>query len=123
MGVTRRSLLASLGAGGLAAAAGGAGYALGREDEPAPDARDQVVAFHGRHQAGIATPAQDRLHFALFNIADGLRRADLRELLRTWSAAAERMTADAPSATPGPRRSRRPRTPARRTASRRPTSR
>jgi deferrochelatase/peroxidase EfeB len=95
MALTRRALLASLGAGGMAAAAGG-GYALGREGESdagGPGAREQIVAFHGRHQAGIATPAQDRLHFAALDVEDGVRASDLRELLRTWSQAAERMTA------------------------------
>jgi deferrochelatase/peroxidase EfeB len=93
--LTRRALLASAAGGGMAAAAGG-GFVLGREsadDSDAPTAADQIVPFHGRHQAGIATPAQDRLHFAAFDVEDGLRADDLRELLRAWSRAAERMTA------------------------------
>jgi deferrochelatase/peroxidase EfeB len=93
MAFTRRRLLAS--AGGLAAAAGGGGFALGREtaDSDGPDPAAQTVPFHGEHQAGIATAAQDRLHFAAFDVEDGLRAADLRDLLREWSGAAERMTA------------------------------
>ncbi len=93
--LTRRALLASAAGGGMAAAAGG-GFVLGREsaDDPGgPSAADQIVPFHGRYQAGIATPAQDRLHFAAFDVEDGLRAGDLRELLRAWSRAAERMTA------------------------------
>ncbi|MEN3283723.1 MAG: deferrochelatase/peroxidase EfeB [Solirubrobacteraceae bacterium] len=95
MAFTRRRLLASAGAGGLAAAAGGGGFALGREtaSDGGPDAGAQIVPFHGEHQAGIATAAQDRLHFAAFDVEDGLRAADLRDLLREWSRAAERMTA------------------------------
>jgi deferrochelatase/peroxidase EfeB len=94
MAFTRRRLLASAGAGGLAAAAGGGGFALGRETaDDAPDTAAQIVPFHGEHQAGIATAAQDRLHFAAFDVEDGLRARDLRELLREWSRAAERMTA------------------------------
>jgi deferrochelatase/peroxidase EfeB len=95
MPFTRRRLLASAGAGGLAAAAGGGGFALGREtaSDGGPDTAEQVVPFHGEHQAGIATAAQDRLHFAAFDVEDGLRSADLRDLLREWSRAAERMTA------------------------------
>jgi deferrochelatase/peroxidase EfeB len=98
MAFTRRRLLASAGAGGLAAAAGGGGFALGRETAPdgSPDAAQQTVPFHGEHQAGIATAAQDRLHFAAFDIEDGLRARDLRDLLREWSRAAERMTAGDP---------------------------
>jgi deferrochelatase/peroxidase EfeB len=95
MTFTRRRLLASAGAGGLAAAAGGGGFALGREtaSDGGPGIAEQVVPFHGEHQAGIATAAQDRLHFAAFDVEDGLRAADLRDLLREWSRAAERMTA------------------------------
>jgi deferrochelatase/peroxidase EfeB len=90
--LTRRTLLASAAGGGIAAAAGG-GFVLGREGQSEPAAVDQTVAFHGRHQAGIATPAQDRLHFAAFDIEEGLGADDLRGLLREWSRAAERMTA------------------------------
>jgi deferrochelatase/peroxidase EfeB len=91
--LSRRALLASAAGGGIAAAAGG-GFVLGREGDSAPtSAADQTVPFNGRHQAGIATPAQDRLHFAAFDVEDGLRADDLRGLLRAWSGAAERMAA------------------------------
>jgi deferrochelatase/peroxidase EfeB len=90
---TRRRLLTSAGAGGLAAAAGGGGFALGRETAPDSSHAEHTVAFHGERQAGIATAAQDRLHFAAFDVEDGLRAGDLRALLREWSSAAERMTA------------------------------
>jgi deferrochelatase/peroxidase EfeB len=94
MAFTRRRLLASAGAGGLAAAAGGGGFALGRETaDDGADAAAQIVPFHGEHQAGIATAAQDRLHFAAFDVEDGLRARDVRDLLGEWSRAAERMTA------------------------------
>ena len=90
MALTRRALLASFGVGGIAAAAGG-GYALGREDESdagGPTRASRSSPFHGRHQAGIATPAQDRLHFAALDVEDGVRASDLRDLLRAWSRAA-----------------------------------
>jgi deferrochelatase/peroxidase EfeB len=91
--LSRRALLASAAGGGIAAAAGG-GFVLGRDGDSEPtSAADQTVPFHGRHQAGIATPAQDRLHFAAFDVEDGLRADDLRGLLRAWSGAAERMAA------------------------------
>jgi deferrochelatase/peroxidase EfeB len=94
--LSRRALLASAAGGGLAAAAAG-GFAAGREGDPEPTtAADQTVAFHGRHQAGIATPAQDRLHFAAFDVEDGLRAEDVRGLLRAWSAAAQRITTGRP---------------------------
>ena len=59
-------------------------------------ARDDVVAFYGEHQAGIATPAQDRLALAAFDVTDGARRSDLIALLRDWTAAAAAMTAGRP---------------------------
>jgi deferrochelatase/peroxidase EfeB len=94
--VSRRALLASAAGGGLAAAAAG-GFAAGRVDDHEPTkGADETVAFHGRHQAGIATPAQDRLHFAAFDVEDGLRAEDLGGLLRAWSAAAGRMTTGRP---------------------------
>jgi len=54
------------------------------------------VPFHGAHQAGIATPAQDRLHIAAFDLLDGVGRGALRDLLARWTQAAERMTAGRP---------------------------
>ncbi|HEV7750801.1 MAG TPA: iron uptake transporter deferrochelatase/peroxidase subunit [Baekduia sp.] len=93
MALTRRALLASGGAAGLAAAAAGAGFAAGQGTDGAghPNAGDHVVAFHGEHQAGITTPAQDRLHFAAFDVEPGATRTDLRDLLREWTVAAATM--------------------------------
>ncbi|MGJ7420299.1 iron uptake transporter deferrochelatase/peroxidase subunit, partial [Streptomyces cinereoruber] len=50
--------------------------------------------FHGPHQAGIATPVQDRLHFAAFDVTTK-DRAELVRLLKDWTRAAERLTAGA----------------------------
>src|SRR6478609_6074942 len=50
------------------------------------------VPFYGEHQAGIDTPAQDRLHFAAFDLVNPSRAA-LRELMQEWSSAAAEMTA------------------------------
>lgn len=52
--------------------------------------------FHGVHQAGVTTPAQDHLHFATFDMVDGSDRRDLIRLLRSWSDAAARMTQGQP---------------------------
>jgi len=49
--------------------------------------------FYGTHQAGIVTPAQDRLHFAAFDMANGMTRADLIDLLQDWTVASAAMTA------------------------------
>src|SRR4051794_35152596 len=92
MALTRRRLIA----GGGAAAAGaliGCSSGGSRADSSAstPDGAG-AVPFHGRYQAGIATPAQERLHFAAFDVT-ATRSSELRDLLRTWTDAAARMTA------------------------------
>lgn len=90
--VSRRGLFGAVGAGG--AAAGALAFAMGaskpQEAEGAADA--DVYPFYGQHQAGIVTPAQDRMHFAAFDTADGLGREGLIGLLREWTEAAARMT-------------------------------
>jgi deferrochelatase/peroxidase EfeB len=94
--VSRRRAIALAGAGvaGIAGiAATGAGWANGSFDDPAPgeDLAAGAVAFRGAQQAGIVTPAQDRLHFVAFDVIT-TDRERLVELLREWTAAAERMT-------------------------------
>jgi deferrochelatase/peroxidase EfeB len=91
--ITRRRLLASAGAGAAGLGLGGAtGYLVGHETAEAKSDGTGSVAFYGEHQAGIDTPAQDRLHFAAFDLVTE-NRAELRELLREWSQAAAEMTA------------------------------
>ncbi|MBA2948727.1 iron uptake transporter deferrochelatase/peroxidase subunit [Streptomyces himalayensis] len=92
---SRRSLLGWGGAGlALGAAAAGGAVAVARSaDSPAPAAESgAAVAFHGAHQAGIATPVQDRLHFAAFDVKTD-DRAEFVQLLNDWTKAADRMTA------------------------------
>ncbi|MFD3424075.1 iron uptake transporter deferrochelatase/peroxidase subunit [Streptomyces decoyicus] len=95
---SRRSLLGWGGAGLAlgAVAAGGTAAALrtGSDAQPAgADATSRsAVPFHGRHQAGIATAVQDRLHFASFDVTTE-DRAELIALLKEWTKAAARMTA------------------------------
>jgi len=92
----RRFLGVALSAAGVAAA-GGAGFGVARATEPsateptAPAPSDQVP-FYGEHQAGIATPAQDRLAFAAFDITTTDVHA-VQTVLGSWAAAAARMTA------------------------------
>jgi len=87
----RRTLLGS--AGALLA---GGGYTLGsataEQDNPQPDT---TVQFFGRHQAGIATPAQEHVVLAAFDLDTDDINA-LRELMIDWSAAASRMTRGEP---------------------------
>jgi deferrochelatase/peroxidase EfeB len=90
--LTRRRLLASAGVGAAGIGLGGAaGYLIGSDGAQASDGTGSV-SFYGKHQAGIDTPAQDRLHFATFDLVDPSRSA-LRELMREWSSAAAEMTA------------------------------
>jgi deferrochelatase/peroxidase EfeB len=58
-----------------------------------------IVPFRDVHQAGIATPAQERMSFAAFDLKT-TDRSELVALLRTWTAAAELMTRGEPVATP-----------------------
>jgi deferrochelatase/peroxidase EfeB len=89
--ITRRRLLASAGAGAAGIGLGGAtGFLVGQETAAADGTGS--VPFYGEHQAGIDTAAQDRLHFAAFDLVTD-SRAELRELLRAWSLAAAEMTA------------------------------
>src|SRR4051794_15445976 len=92
--VSRRKLLVSAGAGGAALALGG-GVLTERQRAEAGET-ETVVPFYGPHQAGIATAAQDRLHFAAFDVISG-SRSDLRALLQAWTLAAASMTAGEPA--------------------------
>ncbi len=91
-GVSRRRMLGLLGAG----VAVGAGAVAGAETAFAGSTRpavlpERIVAFRGAHQAGIITPAQDRLHFAAFDVGAHVTKAELVALLEAWTAAAEAM--------------------------------
>jgi deferrochelatase/peroxidase EfeB len=94
--VSRRAFLGAAGVAGVAAGAAAGGVAIGRATEsaaaPAIPAR---IPFYGDHQAGIATPVQNRLFFASFD-ATAEHQADLRELLRSWTAAVVDMTEGKP---------------------------
>ena len=90
-GFTRRRLVAGAGAAGVGIGLGGAGYLVGRETADGSSHLDETVPFHSNRQAGIETPAQDRLHFAAFDLTVE-RAAELRDLMREWSDAAAEMT-------------------------------
>jgi deferrochelatase/peroxidase EfeB len=95
---TRRRLLVSAGGAAGAIALGGGGFTLGRERDD-DGSGTSVVPFHGPRQAGIATPAQDRLVFGSFDLTLGSAR-ELRELLGAWTDAAAKMTAGRPVGLP-----------------------
>lgn len=114
-GVSRRGVLAAVGAGaatvaGLAGAhalaparagvsgSGAPGSLAGHRVGPPstkPDPATAAVPFHGEHQAGIVTPAQDRLYFAAFDVVSA-SRAELIRLLGAWTRAAEQLTTGRP---------------------------
>jgi len=93
---SRRSLIGWGGAGlALGAAAAGSAVAMtrtGNDVDPTAAEMGAAVEFHGAHQAGIATPVQDRLHFAAFDVKTD-DRAEFVQMLKDWTAAARRMTA------------------------------
>ncbi|MGC4962371.1 iron uptake transporter deferrochelatase/peroxidase subunit [Gordonia sp. DT101] len=94
---SRRALLGGAGVGVVAAAAGGA---IGRATAAEDTSGTQVVAFRGERQAGIITAAQDRLHFASFDVITD-SRTDLIAMLQKWTVAAERMSRGEPTTPDG----------------------
>ncbi len=95
-GISRRGMLALVGAAGMAAgAAVGVGGSMafgGRRGAGSATDPSLEYPFYGTHQGGITTPAQDQMHFAAFDLDDDLTREDLIELLQDWTYAASRMT-------------------------------
>lgn len=94
--LTRRSLLAgtTLAAAGVVSAA-----VAGLDARGAAGATPRAFPFHGTHQAGVTTPAQERLVFASFDVTAASPTA-LRDLLATWTAAASRLSRGEPVAEP-----------------------
>jgi deferrochelatase/peroxidase EfeB len=89
--LSRRGLLGLAGAGVLGA---GLGFGADRVLTPEASAASGAAAsypFFGTHQSGIVTAAQDRLHFAAFDVGD-ISARELEELLADWTYAADRMT-------------------------------
>jgi deferrochelatase/peroxidase EfeB len=98
---SRRQVLgAALGAAAAVTVAGAGGYVAGQaeaeETGHAPSSTPGRVPFYdAHHQAGIATPAQDRLAFAAFDLT-ARDRQSVMAMLGAWAAAAARMTAGEP---------------------------
>ncbi len=97
-GLTRRELLGAAAAGTAGLVVGGLGAPLvaplltPAPGPGAPRGASAIYPFSGEHQSGIATPVQDHLHFAAFDMVAGATRETLVGLLREWSYAASRMT-------------------------------
>ncbi|MEA4945472.1 MAG: iron uptake transporter deferrochelatase/peroxidase subunit [Propionicimonas sp.] len=91
-GLSRRGLLALGGGAGLAAGALAGGLTTAAFTTKTSTVSDTLeYPFYGEHQGGIVTPAQDRMHFAAFDLRDDVTRDDLIELLQDWTYAASRL--------------------------------
>ncbi len=90
--VSRRRVL-GIAAGGAALGVAGVGAAslVAGSDASASTRLDAPISFEGAHQAGIATPQQDRLHFVAFDVVT-TELAELRALLREWTDLARQLT-------------------------------
>jgi deferrochelatase/peroxidase EfeB len=89
----RRAIaLAGVGVAGVAGAAAVGGALVKGASADESSSVEGAVPFTGAHQAGIVTPAQDRLHFVAFDVITK-DRDRLVGLLKDWTAAAARMTA------------------------------
>jgi deferrochelatase/peroxidase EfeB len=97
-GLTRRSLIAGA---VLVGAGAGLDHLVARTprqrdaNQADPASSRHTVQLYGGHQAGVATSAQDYLHFAAFDITSDTTD-DLRSVLEQWTAAAARLTAGEP---------------------------
>jgi deferrochelatase/peroxidase EfeB len=88
--------MAAAGAAGVGATLG-AGTPVARATEAAHAGRasGKAVPFYGAHQAGIATPTQEHVHFLALDVVSD-SSSDLRALLAALSAAAAQLTAGKP---------------------------
>ena len=91
-GFSRRGMLGLVGAGAAGVGVGVAGgHVVANASTAGHSGAAATYPFYGDHQSGITTAAQDRLHFASFDVAD-ITRGELIELLQDWTLAAARMT-------------------------------
>jgi deferrochelatase/peroxidase EfeB len=93
--VSRRAFLGTAGAAGTLAATGSIASLVATERAAGAAIRagapqSEIVPFEGAHQAGIATPVQDRLLFASFDVITD-DRDELVQMLEDWTAASRRM--------------------------------
>ena len=91
-GLSRRKLFGAAGVTAAVVGAASAGAMAGRSTAASVDSDlHNPVPFRGAHQAGIVTAAQDRMHFATFDVTTDSRDAVIT-MLKQWTDMAERMT-------------------------------
>ncbi|MER5196340.1 iron uptake transporter deferrochelatase/peroxidase subunit [Streptomyces sp. NPDC002755] len=101
-GLSRRRLLGTAGATGLAlgAAGGAVGYtAAPSQATPLSSIGAGEAMFHVKHQPGITQGLQARGHLVAFDLAAGAGRKEAAALLRRWSETARRLMAGEATAT------------------------
>lgn len=111
--LSRRRLLGTAGATGLAlgAVGGGVGYALapsgsgsGEDGAGGPalsELGSRQAMFHVKHQPGITTALPAKGHVLAFDLTAGSGRREAANLLRRWSATAARLMAGEPATADG----------------------
>jgi deferrochelatase/peroxidase EfeB len=87
---SRRGFIQRVGAGAVA-------LGLAPDLARAATQSEEQVSFYGKHQAGITTPQQSRLLFAVFDVDASAGADELRSLLRAWSKACENLCAGKPA--------------------------
>ena len=93
---------AAIGIGGLAAVGAlDVGALVPGSPSPANAAGSRTYPFAGPHQAGIVTPAQDRMYTAAFDLTT-TSRDELIELLRRWTTMSARLMAGLSAGPYGP---------------------
>lgn len=85
--ISRRALLGAFSAGAASTGLLVTGATVARDQDADSSTSQDVVAFDGEHQAGIATPVQAHLTFAAYDLT-ATTRAELVSLLQDWTAAA-----------------------------------
>jgi dye decolorizing peroxidase len=104
---TGAAALGGAGAGWTAAGVAGATTATPAADQAAqtaettqdvaPPVGNQTVAFHGPHQAGVATPPQAHLSLLGLDLETGRTKDDLRRLMGLLSDDAQRLARGVPA--------------------------
>lgn len=72
-----------------------AGLGESNDQQELTDSSRDVVRFYGTHQGGIATPAQEFLNIAAFDVTSN-SIDDLRGILQEWTAAVAALTVGQP---------------------------